>query len=183
MMDLEPFNADHLRTVNEASALAEELVSNAYKMSASQWLEPRREIKTLAQLGPEEIMGGPEAPFAQVIRYQGRTGDSSLTSSTFDFYTICLQDHAILAALRENPALGLLPFSVYILTHELIHIVRFSLFEQYFDAPALQRQEEEIRVHIKTLDILSNSNIARMDAVLRFYQQWHRPLDSLRNHE
>jgi len=180
-MDLEPFDAEQLRIVNDAAALAEELVCNAYKMSARQWLQPRREIKTLAELTPEQIIEGPEAPFAQVIRYQGRAGNSSLTSATFDFYAICLQDHAILSALRDNPSLDLMPFCVYILTHELIHIVRFSLFEQLFDAPPVQRAEEEVRVHLKTLKIIENSPTPRMDAVIGFYRQWHRPLDSLRD--
>jgi hypothetical protein len=182
MMDLEHFDAGQIRIVNEASALAEEMVCDAYKMSARQWLEPRREIKTLTELRPEEVIIGPQAPFAQVIRWQGRTSNSSLTSSVFDLYTICLQDHAILAALRKNPDLGLLPFSIYILTHELIHIVRFSLFEQYFDVPIDQRQAEEIRVHKKTLEIINNAKLQNMDMVLRFYQQWHLPLENLRDH-
>lgn len=181
MINMEQFNSGQLGIVSEASALAEEMVCNAYKMSARQWLEPRREIKTLAELTAEQIISGPEAPFAQVIRYQGRTSDSGLTSSAFDFYAICLQDHAILATLDHNPELGLLPFAAYILTHELIHIVRFSLFEQLFDAPPAQRMAEEVRVHLKTLEIIKNCPIPRLEAVIRFYQHWHHPMDSLRN--
>jgi len=181
MLNLRRFNPDQLKTVTDASALAEEMVCDAYKMSARQWFEPRREIKTLADLTPDQVISGPQAPFAQVIRYQGRPGGSSLTSSAFDFYAICLQDHVILAALKDNPEISLRPFAVYVLTHELVHIVRFSLFEQLFDAPLAQRWEEEIRVHLKTVEIINNSPIARMDPVIRFYQQWHRPLDNLRN--
>jgi hypothetical protein len=49
------------------------------------------------------------------------------TQRPFDFYRIELNDRSILAAAeRENLLRHLYPFLVYILTHEMVHMVRLS---------------------------------------------------------
>lgn len=168
------FLPDQLEIVNEAVAVAEELVSDHYKMSASQWLRRRFDIKTAAQLSAAERV---EGPFAQVIRYVGQRDGGALGSATFDFYQICLQDHSILTALRRNPQLQLYPFVLYIVAHELIHVVRFSQFLQNFDASAADKLNEESRVHQITYDILKPRPVSGMAAVLNFYSKWRRPLE------
>lgn len=178
MQTLEKFSPEQMETVDNAAALAEELVSNFYKMSASQWLHRRYDIKTLVELTTEEVVYG---PFAQIIRYEGRRRDRSLGSSTYDLYRICLQDHAILAALKENAEMQLYPFVLYIVTHELIHIVRFSRFLQYFDASPEDRMVEEKRVHLKTHEILKPLSIEGLAAVLEYYDEWRIPYDGVMN--
>ena len=135
------FRADQIQAINQAVTLGEELVSNYYKMSASQWLRPKYDVKTRIDLTAAEMVDG---PFAQVIRYEGQRVGSTLGSEAYDFYKICLQDHAILAVLDQSPDLRLLPFSLYIIVHELIHIVRFSKFLQNFDASPAEKQAENI---------------------------------------
>jgi hypothetical protein len=174
-----PFTPEQLAVVNQAVGIAEELVSNHYKMSASQWLRPKYDVKTLVELDPPEIVDG---PFAQIIRYQGQPKAASLTSATYDFYKICLQDHAILSALRQKPDLQLLPFALYIITHELIHIVRFSKFLQGFDASADERLAEEQRVHERTHDILLGVKLAGLPDVLHFYRDWRRVYEQIDYH-
>jgi len=171
---LEKFNPDQIKIVNNSVALAEELVINYYKMSASQWLRPKYDVKTLVDLNPDETVHG---PFAQIIRYKGQRKDTTLGSSTYDFYKICLQDHSILAALERSPGLSLFPFTLYIVTHELIHIVRFSKFLQNFDASPEENMAEEVRVHKYTLDILNEVQVAGMSEILKFYDKWHNPIE------
>ena len=170
------FSEDHLVTVNDSVAMAEELVSDHYKMSASEWLRPKYDVKTRIDLSPDEIVPG---PFAQVIRYEGRLENASLGSSSYDFYKICLQDHEILTALDQNKNLGLLPFLLYIVTHELIHIVRFRKFIQMFHAKPEERMHEEARVHELTHEILYPLSISGIHAVLDFYIKWRDPIDVL----
>lgn len=158
--------------------MAEELVSNFYKMSASQWLGPRYDVKTLAELNPGEILDG---PFAQIIRYKGRPQNTSLGSSTYDFYKICLQDHTILSTVNISPNIDLQPFALYIITHELIHIVRFSKFLQNFDASPAERMVEEKRVHQRTHEILKPIRIKGLSNVLEFYYDWRVPYEGLKN--
>lgn len=167
--ELEKFDVRHLGMIDQAVELAEELVSNHYKMSANQWLRGRYDVKTLTDLSETEIVQG---PFAQIVRYRAQKKDTILGSSSYDFYKICIQDHNILTALSRQPELTFFPFSLYILTHELIHIVRFGKFLQSFDASDEERLAEEIRVHDKTHQILKTEHIPGIKAVLQFYYHW-----------
>jgi hypothetical protein len=177
-MTVRRFHSDQILRINDAVALAEELVSNHYKLSATQWLRRKYDVRTAVDLAPEELVSG---PFAQVIRYEGRKADADLKSESFDFYKICLQDHAILETLEHSSALRLFPFSLYIITHELIHIVRFTKFLQRFVATDEERHTEEVRVHDKTHEILEPVRIPGMDAVFRFYAHWRNDFDRLRD--
>jgi hypothetical protein len=49
-VNLNPFSGHQIKIVNQTVSLAEELVSNHYKMSASQWLRPKYDVKTLVDL-------------------------------------------------------------------------------------------------------------------------------------
>ena len=178
MMHLKTFTPDQLGIVTNAVAIAEELVSNHYKMSASEWLRPKYDVKTLVDLAPEEIVHG---PFAQIVRYEAQRKDASLGSSTYDYYKICLQDHAIHAVLEDSPDLKLFPFCLYIITHELIHIVRFSKFLQSFDASQQEKLNEEIRVHENTHQILHQIQVAGISAVLEFYNKWRQPIEGMQS--
>jgi len=174
---LQGFCDDDLIVVNKAVVMAEELTSDAYKMSFAEWRQRRYDIKTLAGLSAEEIVQG---PFAQIIRYVGRRAETSLGSSRYDFYKICLQDHNILSTLNRVPGLRLFPFSLYIVTHELIHVIRFTKFLQAFDASPEDKVEEESRVHERTKAILERTPIEGMDAVFEFYRAWQGLLDRLK---
>ena len=178
MMTARRFQSDQILLINDAVAMAEELVSNHYKLSAAQWLRRKYDVRTAAELSPEEIIAG---PFAQVIRYEGRKKNADLNSEVFDFYKICLQDLAILEALGQTPSLRLFPFTLYIITHELIHIVRFSRFLQNFDASPLEKLTEEKQVHEDTHQILRRIQVSGISAVLKFYNKWREPLEGMRN--
>lgn len=174
--DRQIFTTDELVVVNNAVAMAEELVSNHFKMSDSQWLHPKYDVRTLADLADNEIVDG---PFAQIVRYEGKPDDGLLGSSSYDFYKICIQDHAILDMLRKRTEIALFPFNLYVVTHELIHIVRFSRFLQNFNASAVEKLAEEHRVHGITREILDPLKTHGLQDVLAFYGTWHAPIDGL----
>lgn len=174
------FKTEQLEIINNAVEMAEELVSDFYKMSASQWLHQRYDIKTMEDLSSEEIVDG---PFAQIVCYKGQKGNTSLSSSTYNFYKICFQDHSILSVLKGSPHIQLFPFILYIVAHELIHIVRFSKFLQNFDASPEERIAEEARVHKITRIILKEIRVSGLANVLKFYDKWETPFDDLRNPE
>ncbi len=168
------FRADQMPLVEQAVIMAEELVGNHYKMTTSRWQRPRYDVRTYGDLEPDERV---EGPFAQIIRYQARPKRTELGSAGFDFYKICLQDPAILEALERRPGLRLLPFLLYILVHELIHVVRFSRFQQGFEASAEERLAEERRVHELTHAILRDLKLEGMREVLEFYADWRTAWD------
>jgi hypothetical protein len=174
------FSPADLESVQSAVGMAEDRISDFYKLSEGQWLRYRYDIRTLAELEPPEVVDG---PFAQVIRYEARPADANLGSSAFDFYRICLLDHAILPAVAEHPGISLRPFILYIVTHELIHVVRFCKFLQNFNASEEEKRAEEVRVHRRTLEILGPVRIPGMKPVLDFFQDIQggaAPLEILR---
>ncbi len=170
------FDSPQLMTVTQAVCVAEELVSNFYKLSDSQLRQLNYDIKSASQLSPQEIV---DDHFAQIVRYRAQKKDSVLGTDSKDYYLICLQDHAILDAVSRFKQLQLYPFMLYIVCHELIHIVRFRQFLQHFHVPSQERQIEEIRVHHVTREILRKSCTDDMDPVLDFYGKWQEAFDQM----
>ena len=171
------FTKTDLFVVNDAVEMAEELTGNAYKMSFAERSQQRYDVRTVADLAPEEII---EGPFAQIIRYEGRKAETSLGSSSYDFYKICLQDHNILSALSQSSTLRLFPFALYIVCHELIHVVRFTKFLQGFEASVEEKLQEESRVHEITRNILKGTQVQGLEHVFAFYAAWEGYLDEVR---
>lgn len=169
MENLYKFNIDQIQVINGSVSMAEDLVSDYYKMSNNQWLQAKYDVKTLVDLDLNEVVDG---PFAQVIKYVGRKKDAVLSSSNFDYYKICIQDHSIISELERSPNLKLFPFVLYIIIHELIHIVRFSRFLHFFEASSKDKIKEEATVHGRTREILDACNVAGISDVLKFYDNW-----------
>ncbi len=168
--------ADHHRELLcEAQVIAEEMTSDFFKLNHSHWQRCRYDILTLEHLGASEV-----SPHAQALlaKYQGLPSDRLLTSAAFDFYRICLQDHNILKALAAGPGLTPLPLFSYILTHELVHIVRFSRFQARFEASGPEWLAEETRVHQLTQTILTPLSFLELAPVFHYYDisrqgGWH----------
>jgi hypothetical protein len=165
------FNKEELEEVDKSVLRAEELVNNYFKLSPGQWLKNRYDIKTAATLAPHEMVDG---PFAQVLKYEGRRFDASLGSSSFSLYHVCLQDPAILGLICRQPQIKLAPFLLYVLIHELVHVVRFSRFEQRYEnvSEADVTLEEEKKVHGLTYEIISSVAVLGVSEVIDFYGEW-----------
>jgi hypothetical protein len=161
------FHPDHKELLQDAAGLAEEVTSDFFKLGPSHWRRARYDILTLEGLSREEI--SPHA-HALVAKYRGNPHDRALPSASFDFYRVCLQDHNILKAHRARGDLALFPLLLYIVTHELVHIVRFSQFLALFEASPAQKLEEEERVHRLTRKILEPLNQNDMPPVMRYYE-------------
>ena len=164
------FRQHELITVSDALEIAEDATENYFKSPIGQSKRYGYDVKTLTSLKEREI-----SSVALAVLSKGMRTLSSFESrtQTRDFYFICLQDHLILRALQRDGNLALLPFLVYIFTHELIHIVRFCTFLQRFDVMEQKRAEEEGIVHSLTFDILKNSSLPNLDYVLDSYRD-HR---------
>ncbi|MHB8067994.1 MAG: hypothetical protein ACYDIC_08850 [Desulfobaccales bacterium] len=166
-MNYTHFHPRHKEFLQEATVIAEEMTSNFFKLTPNHWRRARYDILTLEGLEEEEI--SPHA-LALVAKYHGCHRDRVLKSAFFDFYRICIQDHNILKALDTCPDLSLLPLFLYIITHELVHVVRFSQFLALFEASEEQKQEEETRVHRLTQKILAPLNSRELPRVIRYYE-------------
>lgn len=167
-MQRQQFNSDELQLVNRAVSVSEELVSDHYKISESQWLRNRFDVKTGIDLTPEERVESDV--FAQVIRYRGVPSPDAGAPRAFDLYMICLQDHAILKEVATNADISFYPFLLYIFVHELVHIVRFGRFLQSFTIPDAKRELEENLVHERTREILTATRLSGVKKIIA--QRW-----------
>lgn len=163
------FNEEEMEVVNQSVALAEELVNNSYKLSSSQMAQLNYDVKTSAHLLASEKS---EEHFAQIVRYAAKRKGAVLKTDTEDFYKICVQDPAILRVLKSNADLNLSSFLLYIVCHELIHVVRFRSFLQNFNAPFAERHAEESKVHGRTHDLLAGQRIDGISQTLVFFDAW-----------
>jgi hypothetical protein len=162
-----PFGHDEIDSLRQSIDISEELISDFFKISTSDWKRYRYDIQTLATLTEEEIS---DAAFAQIRRYSHRPDARLRGSEPGDFFKICLQDHVIRKALQRDPGVELLPLMVYIVTHELIHVVRFARFLQSFDSKPAELEPEERRVHALTYQLLQDSTIKGIPEVLAAFR-------------
>ena len=162
------FLEHHKELLREAAVIAEEMTSDFFKLTPNCWRRARYDILTLEGLEQDEISSH---ALALVAKYRGRHRDRVLQSAVFDFYRICLQDHNILKALDYCPYLSLLPLLLYIITHELVHVVRFSRFQALFEAPEEQKHEEERQVHLLTQKILKPLKSPELPRVISYYEE------------
>ncbi|MGD0828178.1 MAG: hypothetical protein ABSA09_08865 [Desulfobaccales bacterium] len=160
------FHSQHKELLKEAAVIAEEVTSDFFKLSPAHWRRARYDILTLEGLSREEI--SPHA-HALVAKYQGCPQNSSLQSAGFDFYRVCLQDHNILKTLEASPQLSMFPLLLYIITHELVHVIRFSQFLALFEACGEEQALEEARVHRLTQKILAPLNFLELTPVMSYY--------------
>jgi hypothetical protein len=93
------------------------------------------EVRTLDELEATEIC---EGVFAHLLCYGVRREIGSRVVAEHDIYRICLQDDAILAS-----GLDVAGVLLYVLTHELVHVVRFGQRMQSLDLPPHLRSCEE----------------------------------------
>lgn len=156
------FEQRELSRLPQILRTAEDLTGSFFKLSS---FDPARypfEVATLRELTPEEIADG---AFAQLCRYAvaQRTG-----LRPRPLYRICLQDHNLLRALARGDA-SLDNLLLYVLAHELCHVVRFCDFQHLFEADEAARGAEESRVHALTAEIVAPLKNPEIDALARRY--------------
>jgi len=115
------FSSPQRSLVFKALNEAEERTTGYYCIPPFRWEELKYDLLTREDHGWEPL---PDPMLARVRLLQRID-----IKKPFNFYRIELNDHSILAAAeRENllHASDLYPFLVYILTHEMVHLVRLS---------------------------------------------------------
>ena len=164
------FSGSDLQTLGDALDVAEDRIDSVYKLSLRQWRRCRFDVKTLNRLNEKEITAH---VFALLNKHAVTQDSARWVTGAHDTYIICVQDHQILRALDRDKNLSLLAILVYVFTHELIHVVRFSTFDQRFEVSGPVREREETFVHAKTFEILNDVAIPQLDYVLEAYRN-HR---------
>lgn len=157
-----PFDPDEIRLALDAFRVAEDATGDHFALGSLESERHAVDLRTLAELDSPEVI--PEGVLAQVTRWDER---DTIASHARTLYRICLQDHAILSRLwAEKGRVELFPLLVYVLTHELVHVVRFLGHQTGYLAPDHVRSTEEQRVQEATERILRRVPIRGLPAVI-----------------
>jgi hypothetical protein len=175
-MDLQLFNKEQLHILGEALDIAEDSTSNYFKLSQSHWSQHPFDVKTLSGLFGDDVR---DNIFALLRRYvPGDDENNRVLRNQRELYLICVQDHQILKALQRDKELRLLPLLAYVLTHELVHIVRFCKFQVRYDTEEdASRDKEENIVHHTTHEILKELPLSNLAYILGSYTPENMSLD------
>jgi len=157
------FTESDLMIVCRAASLAERLTEKHFDLAKDHWKSEPYTILTLKQVDRGLYEPG---VFANVIRYKTRTNQKT-RSAPAERYGIVLQDPNILRALLRQSHHDLWTISLFVLTHELIHVVRFNKFSVNFFSEPGARQTEENLVQSITGEILSG--VTNTDRLLAMY--------------
>ena len=156
------FNPVQLTVVSSARERAASFVSNYYRVAPREWLQMPYEVRTLCSLDSSEVT---DSALAQTVCYSFKRQAGSLVLEEGDLFRICLQDHRILGAAHDlHLVLGSL--LTYVLTHELVHVVRFGQRLQSVDLPLEMRSYEEQKVETTTRTILAKAGYPDFDRIL-----------------
>lgn len=161
------FSPGELFWVDKALEVAEDRTCDYYHISASNWKKYDFEVSHLPKLAREEIS---TQGLAQISRYVCPFPYWTTVKHPRDFYRICLQDHNILQVLERGDGIEFFPLMVYVLTHELVHVVRFRKFMQRFDAGEGEKAVEEGRVHETTYQILKPLKGIGLEPIFESYR-------------
>src|SRR5215212_6655542 len=131
LKELYCFNNVQLKIVRKARERAASFVSDYYRVAPREWRRMPYEVKTLRALDSFEVA---DTALAQTVCYGFRREAGPLVLEEGDLYRICLQDHRILDAARKTE-MRLGSLLTYVLTHELVHVVRFGQQLQRVDLP------------------------------------------------
>jgi hypothetical protein len=163
------FTTSDLTTIGKAAVLAERLTQSYFNLAPHEWNENPYTIFTHKQVGKALYE---QDVFAHVVRYETTAGRSKKgRPGEKESYGVVLQDPNILLALLRSAMHDLWTLGLFILTHELTHIVRFKKYHVDFFAPVEDRDREEKLVHGITQEILAGT--MNTDYVLSLYEkQW-----------
>jgi hypothetical protein len=168
------FSPAEVALVEPAKKRAEELAGDFFHLPR---FGPDRyvyEVVTACGLRPQEVVDG---VFAHLVRYARVSPGPRQERAPAIFYRICLQDAVILDSLaRTEVAFDLEALLLYVLTHELVHVVRIERFEHFYDAAGPEVDCEEALVHDLTHRILGKLPDARIQAVLKRYREHRIPV-------
>jgi hypothetical protein len=162
------FTSRQLSQIHDCLTEAESRLINFYRFAPREWFNYSYDLLTVRDLpqahplpGDEvlaEVVRGPSPPKAQHIFPCGAPA----------LYRILLFDRHILHSMRHLPAVPFQRFILYILTHELIHIVRFT-HSIDFHLPAAEKSREENKVHDLTCQVLEPLGDPTVQRIARLY--------------
>lgn len=163
--NLPAFGRQQLKRVGRLFELARDITGEHFGLGQQEAQQLPVEMRTLAQLEREEIRPG--EVLADICRYQYLDRQFGRRR---DLFRVNLQDHNILKILkREGNRRAFTPLLLYVLTHELVHVVRFVKLLAPFHQDPCHRPREERLVHELTQKLLGRLPLRGLRRVLEHY--------------
>ena len=153
--------------VGNALETAEYLAAKYFQVNLEDCERFPFDLKTLIHLKREEKT---PLALAQVCKYEYQKGFKYQGVKRKSFYRICLQDDKILATVRSDKAAILKPLLLYVVAHELIHVIRFSLDPGKFHLSPEEKLSEEKNVHRLTYELLRPVGDPKIEILLERYR-------------
>lgn len=155
------FTAPQLALLPRATAVARDLAGQHFALPSSWFEETSHRVCSARELRDGEVLGvGHLAQIRRVLRLA--EGEPVLRCRRLcPHYRICLQDHNLL----EHSAGGgvdLESLLTWVLTHEYVHLVRFSRGHHPYRACRRRRRAEEQRVDALTVEIIARQGHRRL---------------------
>lgn len=163
--EVSSFTPAQMEVIGDAGAIAEEVLSDRFALTSGHWRRWPYEVRRRCELRPGEDPGD---SFAHLVRYGKEVGEKERGGDCLQFYRVCLNDPAILRATGGGGAERLLPFMVYVMLHELIHIVRFGRY-LYHPLREEGRGREEARVEALTRELLAPVRLPGLSGVIAYF--------------
>jgi hypothetical protein len=164
MSDSALFTTSDLLTVRRAAALAERLTADHFRFGHVEWTKNPYRVFTRKEVGESFQVN---SAFAHLVECEPRPLKNS-SSRRKPRFGVVLMDPNILRAVLRSSQEDLWTLSLFIMTHELIHIVRFERGEADFTAQGREREIEERTVYDITGRILAGAS--NTEGLLRRYQ-------------
>lgn len=161
------FTAADRAVLQRAAHLAEGLTQRYFDLGRDVWQRDPYAVYTRKEVG--KTLSHDDV-FANIVRIEVPRRQPAKASAQ-PGYGIVLHDPNILLALLRSSRHDLWTLGLFVLTHELIHIVRFREFGVDFFAPSAERDQEERVVYDMTREILSG--VTTIEDVLSLYE-WPR---------
>jgi len=166
------FDKKQCHWVGEVLGIAETLAGNHFQVDLEDAERFPYDLQTLANLRRQEKT---RRALAQVCKYEYQNKKALFMDEGREFYRICLQDDKILNTVRTEGDSLLRPLLLYVVTHELIHVIRFSMDPKRFYLHSEEKKVEERNVHCKTDEVLRSLNDPQVDRLLERYRPlWGR---------
>lgn len=159
------FTGSDKHTISKAAVLAEGLTQRYFGLPQDEWTRNPYGVFTRRDI--HESLHEPDI-FAHVVMYDTQRKSNGKDEGR-KRYGVILQDPNILRALLRAASNDLWALSLFILTHELVHITRFRRFGVNFFGDVHERDQEEQLVHGLTRDMLKG--VGSIDRVLEIYDR------------
>jgi hypothetical protein len=153
--------------VGDALGTAEELAEKHFGVDLEDCEQFPYDLQTLIHLKREEKT---TRALAQVCKYEYQKNFRFQDVRRKSFYRICLQDNKILETAEIDKSALLRPLLLYVVAHELIHVIRFSLDPGRFHLSPKEKKTEEKNVHRLTYELLRPMGDPKIEMLLERYR-------------